>query len=217
MGQHLSLPKKCKSVVVRKGNYRGNCPPYQGRSFSTGRTPWRNQVHHILCEHAITDFDDAMEKEKLGYIKACLCIADWDINEGNNLVGLPLKTVYIRSDGETPTNLTCHNVDHNTADGYTFEVKRWLHDNIWDSLAVSQDKHKVDAKDIKGQLNDCIDHFKTELKNRGERNGGTRSSYKNRFEPDQAKKWYKPFSMSRKPTERSPGGRRKLPIFKTIS
>src|SRR2546426_10312046 len=115
MGKHLALPKKCKSVIVRKGNYRGSCPPYQGRNFSTGRTPWGNQVHHILCEHAITDFD--LDKDKFDYIKACLCIAEWDINskkygkQGRNLVGLPLKPAYLKSYGKTPSNLPCHDVD----------------------------------------------------------------------------------------------------------
>lgn len=214
MGKHLSLPAKCSSVLVRKGNYRGNCPPHGGRKFTDGKTPWRNQVHHILCEHAITDF--SVPKDKFDYIKACLCIAAWDINVANNLVGLPMKSVYIRSGGKTPTNLCCHNVDHNTSDGYTNEVKKWLHKNIWDTLQANQKDHKVEAKDIAGQLDGCISHFKGILKQRGARNLGTLSSYTKRFDADQAKKWYKPFSMAAKPTHRSPGGRFELKIFKAI-
>lgn len=200
MGEHLALPATCKSVVVRKGNYRGAC---EGGRFTDKNTPWRNEVHHILCQHAITDFD--VPADKLEYIRACLCLAEWDINASNNLLGLPLKKAYKNSDYTSPVNLTCHNVDHNTRDGYTKEVRTWLHDEVWDGLVVNQKEHAVEAESIVGLLDDCIDHFKRQLKKRGERNNGTLWSYQHRLDAGEERQWYHPFSMAKVPTHRSPG------------
>lgn len=215
MGKHLTLPSTCKSRVTRNSTFRNDCPPWNGRTFSTGKYPWKNQVHHILCQHSITDFD-IKDREQFAYIKACLCLADWDINDASNLIGLPLKSVYIRSDGTLPTNLCCHNVDHNTAGGYTLEVKQWLHDNVWSTLRANRKAHEVEAKNIKRQLEKCTAHFKAVLARRSRRNKGTLVSWNNRFEEAHAKKWYRPFSMAAQPTHRSPGGRGNLRIFQAI-
>lgn len=219
--KHMTLPARCKSVIDKgsDSNYRPNCPPYDGRKFTSGTRPWSNEIHHILCEHAITDFDDAMEPEKLAYIKDCLCDADWDINDGNNLIGLPEKTVYKNSDGKTPVNLPCHQIDHNTGDGYTNEVLAWLHSNIWESLTITKSDHQMTPTTVKGLLDETVEHFKGELTRRGKRSTGTAKAYQKRYDDDGwEKKWYLPFSMANDGhvRERSPGGRGYLPVFDEI-
>jgi hypothetical protein len=202
---HLKLPKKCPSIIIRKGDYRTPCPPYKGTSFPTALKPWPNQIHHILCEHAIVDLQ--VDKAKFDYIKDCLCIANWDINskrfgkKGHNLIGLPLKDAYKQNYGKAPINLPCHDVDH---PDYTDEVNKWLHKNVWNSLVVQQKVHQVAADAIKKQLNTCTSNFKGVLKRRGRRNKGTLWSWEHQRDAGQEKKWYKPFSTSATPRKRAP-------------
>src|SRR3974390_2598864 len=132
--KHADLPSPCKAKLVRSSNFRNNCT--NPRPMPTGKSPYKNQIHHILCEHAILDIQPLGDSDgkKAKFIKDCLCSTSWDINVSNNLIGLPLKSVYRNTDGRTPQNFCCHNVDHNTADGYTYECKQWLHRQIWNRL-----------------------------------------------------------------------------------
>lgn len=208
--KHASIPNPCNSKLERSSNYRSKCT--DPCAMPTGKTPYKNQIHHILCEHAILDIrpdDDS----KLQFIKDCLCIASWDINDSSNLIGLPLKSAYIRTAGKTPQNFCCHNVDHNTADGYTNECKQWLHDNVWNTLIDKRKSHEVTTANIVAQLKACTAMFKSVLTRRGLRNDGTQYSYENRFtEPE----WYAPFSMAANPTPRSPGGRNRPRILQML-
>jgi hypothetical protein len=199
--------------------YRKTCK--DPGDFPTGSIPWRNQIHHILCEHAILDIepDNDSSGEKREYIDACLCIADYDLNNVDNLRGLPLKSAYVKSQGTIPQNLPCHNVDHNTVDGYTNEVKEWLHNNIWNTLIDQRKKHETSAKVIVAQLNTCTTTFKGVLTKRGKRGvkpGGTLINWQNRFDPKNEDTWYEPFSMAKTPTKRSPGGRWMPAFFEMI-
>lgn len=213
--QHLSLPKGLKCIISTAGRkYRKDCPPDKktGRKFKTGEKPWKNQVHHILCDHAIKDFT-GVDADTFEYVRNCLMAAVWDINDSKNLVGLPLKETYFNSHGKSPQDLPCHDVDHNTTKGYTDEVKTWLHTNVWNKLRAKKKVHDVDVKKIVKQLDDCTVHFKRVLAGRGGRNKGTAISYEKRFEESQKSKWYKPFSMAKEPNRRSPGGRYRLPFL----
>jgi hypothetical protein len=205
-GDHSDLPNPCHAKLVRSSNYRDNCS--NPCSMPTGKSPYKNQIHHILCEHAILDIQPLGDQDgkKARFIKDCLCTTKWDINVSDNLIGLPLKSVYIRSQGKTPQNFCCHNVDHNTADGYTNECKQWLHDNIWNTLVDQRKKHNVNAEAILDMLTQCIEHFTAELESRAIRPAGegTQYAYENRFTEAG---WYEPFSMAFNPTPRSPGGR----------
>jgi hypothetical protein len=220
---HVALPSTCNSVVVRKGDYRKTCK--NPVSMPTGTDPYRNEIHHILCEHAITDInlhgDDDGSKFKL--IVACLCVIDWDINAEANLVGLPLKQAYrdlYASDAavESPKDTPCHNVDHNTSDGYTSECKQWLHDNVWETVVDKSKTHEFNQEAIKSGLESCTSKFKSLLVKRGKRNGakGTKWSFAHRFDADQKDTWYHPFSMGKDPSPRSPGGTNPLPVLKLI-
>jgi hypothetical protein len=213
MGSHESIPDPCKATLVRSSNYRSNC--HNPCDMPTGKDPYKNQIHHILCEHAILDIKPAGDTsgKKREFIFACLCMTSWDINDSSNLIGLPLKSAYIRTGGKNPQNFCCHNVDHNTADGYTNECKEWLHANVWDTLVDQRKKHEVNAETIEAALKKCTGIFKGILTKRGARNEGTQYSYENReTEPE----WYFPFSMAANPTERSPGGRGMPRILKML-
>jgi hypothetical protein len=207
---HKALGPTCDGRITKDGvDYRSPCPEYidpdtgQKHKFPTKDKPWRNEIHHILCEHAITDFGayDAQSD----FIRDCLCDTPWDINsvkhngEGHNLLGLPLKPAYRKSYGREPVNLPCHDVDHPE---YTEEVQQWLEENVWKSLAKKTNKHDVDLTDLATQLRRCTSHFKRALKRRGRRNGGTVKSWQNQTE--QKATWFLPFSLSKNPRRRVP-------------
>jgi len=212
--EHKDLPVPCHSKLFRASSstYRKACSNPQ--SMPTGTSPWPNQIHHILCEHAILDIEpkDDDDGKKLKYIRGCLCSITYDINKSDNLIGLPTRAAYRNSNGETPSNLTCHTVDHNTGDGYTRECRTWLHDNLWNTLVAKDQPHETDLKTVADTLEDCTGHFKGLLSERGARGVGTKESWQTRLAiPDS---WYEPFSMADVPTPRSPGG--KLPEFSII-
>lgn len=215
---HSDAGSPCASKLVRSSNFRDSCSNPQ--AMPTGSDPWPNQIHHILCEHAILDINPDSDKDgkKRTYIDECLCIADYDINEESNLIGLPLKPAYIDSDGEVPKNLPCHDVDHNGTPGnYTDECKQWLHDNIWNTLIDRRKAHATSADEIVAALRQCTGVFKGKLTKRGKRGpgvGGTRYSWKNRFKHPED--WMMPFSMSGDPNYRSPGAPNPKPLFEIL-
>jgi hypothetical protein len=220
---HVALPATCKSVIVRKGDYRGNCT--EPVAMLTGSEPYRNEIHHILCEHAVTDInlDGDSDGSKFKLIVASLCLIEWDINAQPNLVGLPLKQAYrdlyaSNAAVDSPKDTPCHNVDHNTGDGYTNECKQWLHENVWNTVVDKSKTHELNGEAIKAGLEKCTSTFKRWLVKRGKRNDekGTKWSFDHRFDADQKDTWYHPFSMGKDPSPRSPGGVNQLPVLKLI-
>ena len=137
----------------------------------------------------------------------------WDINDASNLIGLPMKSAYTRPGVNVPVDYCCHNVDHNTSNGYTNECKTWLHDNVWNTIVDKKKSHQVNADNILDALKKCTGVFKGILTKRGRRNDGTASSWKNRFTEAE---WYHPFSMGSDPSPRSPGGRGMPKVLKMI-
>lgn len=205
--RHFSKPPKRSSVLWRNSTYRSKC--------TDGFTDGYWEAHHVACNHAVEG--RVIEKNK-DYVEDCLWITEWDLNNPDNLIGLPKNKQYRTSDGKVPSNKCSHQVDHNTSDGYTNECKQWLKDNVWDTLNDKRKKHENNAKNIKQQFEDCTDHFKALLDFRGIRKGGTLNCWDNRFNPDYKEKWYYPFSMGNDPRKRHPGVSSNLltNIFKQI-
>jgi hypothetical protein len=205
--KHSSLPSPCNSKLFKdSSNYRGNCSnPFTSADTSS---PYKHEVHHIVCEHAILDIqvDDAA---KLQFIKDCLCATTWDINQGDNLIRVPLKGTYTASNGVTPQNACAHNCDHNITRGYTDEVKTWLKNNIWDTCVDQKKSHQTNTDAIQALLGTCITVFTAELTRRGIRSGGTKNAWDNRFLAGWETTWYLPFSMADDPfvTPRLPVGK----------
>ncbi|MCC6559523.1 MAG: AHH domain-containing protein [Polyangiaceae bacterium] len=207
---HFQKSKKRESRLTRGQNYRKKCKAGFMRSKKY------SQVHHILCDHSVSARMGAYAEmgktqEYIDYLEDCLWVTPWSINDPSNLIGLPLNEQYRDSNGLVPVNLPSHQVDHNTADGYTAEVSQWLVDNVWDTLTVKKEPHDVDVKKLKELLEKGTDNFKGKLATRGARVGGmlqgipiagTKDCWSHRHELDD---WYMPFSMGLTPSPRFPG------------
>jgi hypothetical protein len=206
---HFEKPEKRSSILEPDSKYRQTC-----RSANSGfnsSAERRSEVHHILCNHSVAkrqaDYkDDGGVTMK--YVENCLWITEWDLNNKDNLIGLPrnrqLRECYGKEPEKNwnPVDLPSHQVDHNTADGYTNEVRKWLKANLWDTLNATQKQHKVDAETIKKQLEDGSTHFKKMLISRGSREMGTKICWKLQHDKGYERRWYHPFSMGKKPSHR---------------
>ncbi|KFA94394.1 AHH domain-containing protein [Archangium violaceum] len=190
--------KKRKSILHATSNYQKNCASgFQKKEYS--------QIHHILCLQSIASRAEQYKPGLKDYIEACLWVTPWDINNPDNLMGLPLNKQYRKSDGKEPKNLPSHQIDHNTRGGYREEVSAYLKDNVWSTLTAKKKVHDVDVKKLKDELESASNTFRTRLEKRGLRGPQTKLGWQNRFEPTYAKTWHLPFSMARIPSPRSPG------------
>jgi hypothetical protein len=215
--KHIKKTRKRESVLHKTSGYASNC----GTGF---QTKGYCQIHHVVCVSCIADRKGAYPDDMEDYLEACLWITKWDLNDGHNLVGLPLNKQYRRSDGKTPVDQPSHQVDHNTRDGYTSEVFKYLKENVWNSLTAKKKVHDVDAGKLRTQLRNASDVFRGRLEKRGKRGdlgsnpGGTGTCWKNRFERAYKDLWYHPFSMGKNPSRRSPGVslKRLTRIFKKL-
>lgn len=207
---HLAaaIPPK---VILQKNSTYAKAARDANNGFNSD-TPRRSEVHHIICEKAVIRWRATYdgETEKLQYISDCLSHVEWDINNADNLLGLPRRRQF--RDGyvgkpETwvPRMWPCHQVDHLTTDGYSDIVEKWLDTNIWSALEAKKGSHKVDISKIKTQLEKGQVRFKESLVTCGRREGGTVEGWKNRHDPAWKDRWYKPFSMIAKANPRSPG------------
>ncbi len=171
------------------------------------------EAHHILCNHSVEGRQ--IDDDSKSFVEACLWITEWNLNDAHNMIGLPKNRQYINTLGTKPVNLPSHQIGHNTAKGYTNEVTTYLKDKIWDTLNDKREAHKINAQAIKEELKSGSDHFRKLLGKRGERKKGTLHCWQHRFPTPpptissasyvQEEKWYYPFSMAKKPSERHPG------------
>jgi hypothetical protein len=192
--------KKRKSILHKTSNYAKNCSTgFQKKNYS--------EVHHIVCLQSVAARDEQYEPGLKDYIEACLWVTPWDINNSDNLVGMPLNRQYRKSDGQVPVDQPSHQVDHNTRGGYREEVSKYLENNVWNTLTAKKKVHDVDIKKLREELDNASTTFRNRLKDRGEREGknGTQICWQNRFNPNYETKWYRPFSMALRPNPRSPG------------
>lgn len=211
MASHFQKYQKRQSVVTSNGNYRSSC------SSGFNSTPG-SQAHHILPLSSMVaraDSKACQDPTAKEYIENCLWVTAWDINDADNLIGLPTNKQHKQGQGTNPANLPSHQVDHNTAGGYCSEVTSWLEFNLWNTLrAQKSNPHKVDIKTIEGQLKACSRTFRAKLISRGARETGTAMCWKLRFDKGYEKRWYRPFSMAAMPRRRHPG--LNLPSLKKI-
>lgn len=169
-----------------------------------------SNVHHILPVTCMAKRFSNYKKDNpdvATYIERCLDITNWNINDSHNQIRLPKKKQYLATNGKTPSNLPCHDVDHPT---YTDEVSDHLKTKVWDALCANQEPHKVDAKDIKAELEGISTLFKGRLATRGNRSPKTADGWTRRHDQDLADSWYRPFSMAEDPQPRSPGSTKDL-------
>ncbi|MCY1018042.1 AHH domain-containing protein [Pyxidicoccus sp. MSG2] len=199
--EHIVQTREREIVTERVKGYANNCASgFKREGF------W--QAHHIVCVSSVgkRKADYPKEPPELpDYLEACLWVTPWNINNPQNLIGLPTNRQYVDSKGQEPENLPSHQVDHNTRDGFTDEVSQYLAENVWRSLTAKKEVHDVDIARLKKELEDASDTFRQMLTDRGERKGGTRLCWGKRYEEDYKSKWYYPFSMGKNPSRRSPG------------
>lgn len=209
--KHIQKTEERESVLHKVSGYDANC--------STGfRVPKFCQIHHIVCVSSVAQRAAGYPDGMFDYIEACLWVTPWDINDGHNLVGLPLNKQYRTSDGQTPENTPSHQIDHNTRDGYTNEVTQYLAENVWNSLSAKKKVHEVDVQKLTSLLRGASDEFRGKLVSRGGRKDGTRVCWEHRFDDAYRTKWYYPFSMGKTPSRRHPGVsfKRLTKIFKKL-
>ncbi len=207
--------------MTRSYDYRQKTIDSGNGFTSDTRGTW--QAHHILCNHGIAARKHLDDAERVRFLEACLKAGDWDLNNKDNLIGLPTNKQFRRIgfNSDKLDKLCSHQVDHNTKKGYTKEVVDWLKEEVWDTLEIKKNEHGFEPKDIKDQLEDCTADFTQKLKDRGEREGGTKECWGKRFKgsSDFKKKWYHPFSMAQRPNPRNPGevvNGRMVRIFKKL-
>lgn len=197
---HFQKNNDRESILHRKDGFTKNLGGY-----TDGKTPWPNNVHHTLV--CCTFYQSSIEEElndpnKARYVNDCLWATPWDINRGNNLLLLPLWGAYINNyrnassvPPQGPEKLPAHNRDHNGKQSYTTEIKQWLKNNIWNSLSVQKEPHKVDIETILAQLEQGENKWKSQLATRATRQNGTWAAWNDRKTNPL---WVQAFSMTKK-------------------
>ena len=219
MGKCVQKTVKRESTLTKASSstYRGTC---KGANNGFCRDVW--QAHHVVPKESLDKRVDYIVSADRHYIEDCLWITKWDLNQADNLYGMPTNRQYRNTEGDVPSNIPSHQVDHTSSKGYNWEVADWLNENVWKTLKGQQEPHEVDPKDIANLLKKGSDGFVKKLEKRGKRPGnkGTKHCWDRRF-PDHAEhepQWYYPFSMAKTPSERSPGAAVSMVgIFKKLS
>lgn len=202
-------------------DHRKLCKPgWAGKfKFRVGEkgTQWGEwEAHHILSISCVNWLPKGNTKQKR--IIDVLDETTWCINAKRNMIAMPkfghtimyyvdiMKTAETGSDEyiqikrtKAPAfkNLPQHDFEHNTKDGYCFEVKTDIK-AVWDEVAGASKAHKIETADwLVSELNQLSSDWRTELKSRGKRHGGTHSCW-TRGRDDGFKNWYVPFSMATK-------------------
>lgn len=171
--------------------------------YSTASSAKENkiEIHHCLCVHACSDetFPDDLTEEQIDFIHASLAQTEWNINSGDNNIGLPRKWAYINDpDNDTAWDgYPCHQVDH---DLYLENVEEYVTDKIWNSLLNSKKGkkcEKIDGKTVAGKFNAGSTKYKSFLTARGV---GTKKSLdycqSGKVKEPMESSWHIPFSMA---------------------
>jgi hypothetical protein len=154
-----------------------------------------HEAHHILSVSCVDNLVGLPEPQK-NVVRLCCHETDWNINNANNLIPLPLfghtlKWYVIDENSDAPdwANFPQHDWDHNSKNGYCADVR----DDIlkfYKTLKVQVQGHAVTAKGIQDDLIAKENKWRKQIKARGE---GTHDAWKNM---EVQAKWYEPFSMA---------------------
>jgi hypothetical protein len=88
MAKHKKDPKSNFIQNGRNGTHLRN--PSNGYKM-----PGLSEVHHILCHSCVQDAAIFVKGTDKPYILKCLAITKWDVNNSQNLIGLPKKWAYV--------------------------------------------------------------------------------------------------------------------------
>ena len=204
---HQRSSQKSKIQRNRQGRTRiDNC----GTGYYNQTRSFR-QIHHIVCISSMSNAtikDLISDKGQMEFIRECLKLTNWDINDEPNTVGLPLKRAFVKKEPAGWNGWPCHQVDHNPY--YTDGVSVRLKKKVWlkvlkkrKQCTTCNTKCNINAASVEKQLNAESKHWRTFLTRRGRSKLGTAYCWKKRHSvPDV---WYIPFSMHpAKPPRRDP-------------
>ena len=169
-----------------------------------GKRPKSFEAHHILCAASVGNLIvDAAGKG----VAKLVGDTEWCINTKKNMIAMPLwgHTVKWYCNIDTTTlgaanrrappfkNLPQHDWDHTGKGGYQEEVDKDLSKIVRD---MTKGGHAVSTFDLAGALDSLSSQFKTQLKARGKRNGGTHAGWRAGRNDPNCTTWYPPFSMA---------------------
>lgn len=218
-----TLRKNCDGqgyVYVRKIIRKLKTGKNKDKEYTSITADRQSAFHHILPISTLQN-DSITIKSKLDFILDSMAVTEWDINNKLNLIGLPLKRVYLSADkylkdnktatyrellgldpgkeekGSIP-NLPCHQVDH---DKFNAGIIKYLNRTIWKPLTPSS-PCTDESKELKEMLDAASNKFRKWLEARGKQNNGCAYCWENR---EIIPTWYVPFSMRiGKPEPRKP-------------
>lgn len=207
--QHQKLPEgKWKFKRQRDGNTHITACNTGYPKAAMGRTPRWMEVHHLLCVHACSDstFPSDVDAQ---FLKDCLAITDWCINDHtypvgageSNVIGLPTKQAYVSDPSGAWDMLPCHQVDH---DIYLEDVNSYVTDQIWKKLQQAKDQKKCELltpEKLKERFTKASKKWRTHLETRGKEQGGAKAclDYCLKGAPHPTindQNWHIPFSMA---------------------
>jgi A nuclease family of the HNH/ENDO VII superfamily with conserved AHH len=204
---------ECPGPAKGANNYRKVCKPAKWGKYTLTKlkdgvpTPYGYEAHHIVCVSPTTTI--LLEGSKIG---KTVEQTEWCINQKKNMVALPLwgHTVQwycqidedggkIRARRKAPdfANRPQHDIDHNSEDGYTSEVKLEL---VKLAKQVAAKAHEVEGQNLAKKLDDLSDKFRQDLADRGRRptskGKGTHAGWQAAQKETPDPKWCHPFSMA---------------------
>ncbi|ACB36328.1 hypothetical protein Lcho_4076 [Leptothrix cholodnii SP-6] len=178
-------------AFVRKIKGNPNPPP---KSF---------EAHHILCAASVGVMIVDAGGKGVGKLVGD---TEWCINTRKNMIAMPLWGHTVKWYCNIPAvtlgaanrkappfkNLPQHDWDHTGNGGYQEEVDADLRDVVKD---LKKAGHDTSTFDLAGELDALSSKFKSALKARGKRSGGTHAGWQaGRAAPNS--QWYAPFSMA---------------------
>ncbi|HEX5753088.1 MAG TPA: AHH domain-containing protein [Archangium sp.] len=191
-------------------DYRANAPGAAGAT-AHAFSPW--EAHHIICLKSIKAFGDQIKYPQFQScileIEATYRRTDWCINQGPNLIPLPLKKTYNPLSPNKPNpqqppaslnlNLPCHNMHHNAKLGYQDEVTGALKRHVWDRIKDAVDNatqgqaHYSEAA-VLAAFQTLEKRFNAIIVSRGRRRGGVSVTWG--MQGTTSNGWWLPFSMA---------------------
>jgi hypothetical protein len=177
------------------------------------------EFHHIIPIEIMQD--SSLPPEKVDFARKCMALTDWNINNSENLIGLPTKLPYEAADRhlnkglemlaavlDVPHNifgaipdLPCHQREH---DKYNRKLNTDFRSKIWNKLIKKRRACKMDGEKLKGQLETASGEWREFLVKRGAGPPSASTCWPNRNQKSFRKIWYKPFSMAIKPAKAEP-------------
>jgi len=170
--------------------------------------PKKYEAHHILCVSPVSE--TLLGQPETSKIYGAVGQTDWCINNKKNMLGMPLWGHTVKyycqvtsaggsllagaALGPPPwAHLPQHDIDHNSKEGYTWEVEKQM-ERI--SAKVEKASHALSGASLAAALDSWSAKFEAELKRRATRKGGTYNAWKLAQAPTSDPQWSQPFSMA---------------------